>query len=74
MENVTTRTLALLAALVAGVVVLIMIVKCEQHRSTAQIACAAIKAAVEKKDDAAENLQHAFEVCHENGIIRLPGD
>ena len=63
----TTRTLGLLAALVAGAVVLIMLTHGEQYRSTAQIACAAIKAS-------AENLQHALEVCHENGILRLPGD
>ena len=72
--NVTAHTLAFLAALVVGAVLLILLVKSEQYRAAAQIGCAAIKAEVERKGAAAENLQHALEICQENGIIRLPGD
>jgi hypothetical protein len=71
---VNVRTFGLVAVLAGGVLALIVIAMCEQHRSTAQVACAAIKAEVEKRDDAGENLQRALEVCQENGAIRLQHD
>lgn len=71
----TGRPLLLLTALAGGAVVLVLLAVCEQHRSAAQIACAAIKTEYEKQGDSAEDdLRLAFETCHDRGLIRLPGD